>query len=89
MSPSRPCVHVGQLPNPEPAAQTPLCPHCEQLGQRSVALRLCLHCGHVGCCDSTPGRWASEHHRTTGHAVMRSFEPGESWRWCFDDQRLV
>jgi hypothetical protein len=89
MSPSRPCPHLAQLPGPEPAPATDDCPHCARLGQRSVALRLCLHCGHVGCCDSTPGRWATEHHRQTGHAVMRSYEPGESWRWCYEDRRLV
>ncbi|WP_037607819.1 UBP-type zinc finger domain-containing protein [Streptacidiphilus rugosus] len=89
MSPSRPCPHLDRLSAEEPGELTPTCEHCLKLGQRPVALRKCLHCGHVGCCDSTPGRWATEHHRQTGHAVMRSFEPGESWRWCFEDQRLV
>jgi hypothetical protein len=89
MSHSSPCPHLAQLPDPEPDELTTACEHCQKLGQRSVALRKCLQCGHVGCCDSTPGRWAREHHRLTGHAVMRSFEDGESWRWCFEDQRLV
>ncbi|GAB7188100.1 UBP-type zinc finger domain-containing protein [Kitasatospora sp. Ki12] len=89
MSPSRPCAHLADLPSPEPAPLTATCPHCDRLGQRSVALRLCLYCGFVGCCESTPGYWSAEHHRSTGHAVIRSFEPGESWRWCFEDRRLV
>jgi hypothetical protein len=56
---------------------------------RLGALRLCLTCGHVGCCDSSPHRHAAAHHAGTGHPVMRSFEPGESWRWCYVDQRIV
>ena len=50
-------------------------------------LRICLACGNVGCCDSSAGRHAERHFHTT-HPVMRSFEPGESWRWCYVDERL-
>jgi CPA1 family monovalent cation:H+ antiporter len=53
-----------------------------------VHLRLCLTCGHVGCCDSSPRRHASAHYRATEHPVMRSFQPGENWRWCFVDEKL-
>jgi CPA1 family monovalent cation:H+ antiporter len=53
-----------------------------------VHLRLCLACGHVGCCDSSPERHASGHFHEGGHPVMRSFETGEAWRWCFVDERL-
>ncbi|WP_308259469.1 UBP-type zinc finger domain-containing protein [Pseudonocardia sp. H11422] len=52
-------------------------------------LRLCLTCGNVGCCDSTPQRHATRHYQNSGHPVMRSFEPGESWRWCYIDERIV
>ncbi|HEY1969169.1 MAG TPA: UBP-type zinc finger domain-containing protein [Pseudonocardia sp.] len=52
-------------------------------------LRMCLGCGHVACCDSSPHRHASAHATQTGHPVMRSFEPGESWRWCFVDEAVV
>lgn len=48
-----------------------------------VHLRQCLTCGHVGCCDSSPHRHATAHHHGTGHPVIRSVEPGESWRWCY------
>jgi hypothetical protein len=51
-----------------------------------VHLRLCLACGHVGCCDSSPYRHATGHFHDTAHPVMRSFQPGESWRWCFVDE---
>lgn len=54
-----------------------------------VHLRLCLTCGHVGCCDSSTPRHATAHFRDTGHAVMRSAEPGESWRWCFVHELLA
>ena len=82
------CVH---LPSPVAVPQTSAgCQDCLAAGQsRWVHLRLCLTCGRVGCCDSSPGRHASAHHSSTGHPVMRSLEPGESWRWCFVDDRLV
>ncbi len=51
-------------------------------------LRLCLTCGHVGCCDSSVGKHATGHFAECEHPVMRSFEPGEAWRWCYLDNRL-
>jgi uncharacterized UBP type Zn finger protein len=53
-----------------------------------VHLRICLSCGHVACCDSSPRRHATGHFHEVGHPVMRSFEPGETWRWCFVDERV-
>ena len=53
-----------------------------------VHLRVCLTCGHVGCCDSSPPRHATVHYERTGHPVMRSLEPGEAWRWCFVHELL-
>jgi CPA1 family monovalent cation:H+ antiporter len=64
------------------------CEECLAEGATWVHLRLCLTCGHVGCCDSSPGRHASKHFSDIGHPVMRSFEPGESWRWCFVHNKL-
>jgi hypothetical protein len=65
------------------------CPECHAEGLRDwVHLRLCLGCGVVACCDSSPRRHMSAHHEATGHPVMRSFEPGESWRWCYVDEHL-
>jgi uncharacterized UBP type Zn finger protein len=52
-----------------------------------VHLRLCLSCGHVGCCDSSPGRHATAHARDTKHPVMASFQPGERWAWCYVDEK--
>lgn len=61
------------------------CQGCLAEGRPWLHLRMCTQCGYIGCCDSSPGAHASEHHRQTGHPVMRSFEPGEEWRWCFVD----
>ncbi|MFD7866469.1 UBP-type zinc finger domain-containing protein [Streptomyces sp. NPDC057682] len=83
------CPHVSNLPRPEPTPLTVTCPGCEETGTHPVQLRLCLICGHVGCCDSSPGQHATGHFKETGHAVMRSFEPGENWRWCFEDGSIV
>ena len=78
------CEHLIDL-DPVPP-RTPGCEECLKLGSRWVHLRLCLTCGHVGCCDSSPGKHATRHFHHTAHAVMASFEPGERWGWCFVDQ---
>jgi hypothetical protein len=70
--------------------QTPQgCQECLQTGSPWVHLRLCLTCGHVGCCDSSPMRHARSHALGVGHPIVRSFEPGESWRWCYVDDSYV
>ena len=83
------CAHIAELgPRPEPSTLDG-CEDCLAEGTRWVHLRLCLSCGKVGCCDSSPRRHASRHAAAAGHPVVRSFEPGEDWRWCFVDQTLV
>jgi len=62
------------------------CVECLATGGEWVHLRLCLSCGHVGCCDDSPNRHASAHSRATRHPLIRSFEPGEDWIWCYLDQ---
>ena len=64
------------------------CEECLAIGSPWVHLRLCLTCGHVGCCDSSPEKHAGQHFAQTEHPVMRSFEPHEHWRWCFVDELL-
>lgn len=83
------CPHTAALPRREPAPLAETCRDCLTAGAQPVHLRLCLVCGHVGCCDSSPLRHATGHFEETGHPVMRSFEPGEDWRWCFVDGSLV
>ena len=65
------------------------CEECLAAGTRWVHLRECLTCGHVGCCDSSPNRHARHHHEEDGHHVVRSAEPGESWIYCFADERQL
>ncbi|MBB6096826.1 CPA2 family monovalent cation:H+ antiporter-2 [Deinobacterium chartae] len=64
-----------------------VCPECVALGDTWVHLRVCMTCGHVGCCDSSKNRHASAHFHASGHPVMRSLEPGEHWAWCYIDQQ--
>ncbi|WTZ52717.1 Na+/H+ antiporter [Nocardia sp. NBC_01388] len=75
-----PCVRVPDHPD--------ACSECLDEGLVWVHLRMCLGCGHIACCDSSPGNHATKHFNNTGHPVMRSVEPGESWRWCYLDELL-
>lgn len=81
------CDHIG--PTASVVPQTPGCEECLRLGDSWVHLRVCLTCGHVGCCDSSPNRHARAHAEHHGHQVMRSVEPGESWVYCFADDRTL
>lgn len=79
------CSHLGQIRSVSP--RTPEgCEECLETGSFWVHLRLCLECGHVGCCDQSPGRHATKHFYGTSHPIMRSFEPGEDWGWCYVDK---
>src|SRR6476469_5338241 len=81
------CGHLESAPDPE-VPRDPFCADCRREGTTPVHLRMCLACGSVGCCDSSPGTHASRHFEATGHPVMRSIEPGEDWRWCYEDDLL-
>jgi ubiquitin-hydrolase Zn-finger-containing protein len=81
------CAHLTSTPlTPSPAGSTYECSDCVAVGGRWVHLRRCLTCDHVACCDSSPARHATAHSRATGHPVITSAEPGESWRWCYVDE---
>ena len=81
------CGHLEAAPDPQ-VPRDPFCADCRREGTTPVHLRMCLACGTVGCCDSSPGTHASKHFEATGHPVMRSIEPGEDWRWCYQDDLL-
>jgi uncharacterized UBP type Zn finger protein len=83
----RKCSHIEEIRDVEASAQG--CEDCMKVGDSWVHLRKCLICGHVGCCDQSPNRHATRHFHATGHPVIRSFEPGEDWRWCYVDEALV
>jgi hypothetical protein len=74
-------------PTPPPIPRA--CGECVLLATPWVHLRQCLTCGQVGCCDSSPLRHARAHAAATGHVIVRSVEPGETWRWCYVDEQLV
>ncbi|WP_426997073.1 Na+/H+ antiporter [Pseudarthrobacter sp. N5] len=81
------CEHLQSAPAPEVPLDA-FCADCVHEGTTTVHLRMCLDCGKVACCDSSPATHASRHHQSTGHPVMRSVEPGEDWRWCYVDDLL-
>ena len=76
------CTHRDQIRDVDPSTVDG-CEDCLKTGDRWVHLRLCLTCGHVGCCDSSPNRHATKHAGAAGHPIVQSFEPGETWRWCW------
>jgi uncharacterized UBP type Zn finger protein len=78
------CEHQSQIRDVEPRSGG--CEECLKQGDRWVHLRVCLTCGHVGCCDSSKNKHATAHFHATGHPIIQSFEPGEDWRWCYVDQ---
>jgi uncharacterized UBP type Zn finger protein len=79
------CSHLNHVHAVTP--HTPNgCEECLAIGSRWVHLRLCLECGHVGCCDDSPNRHATKHFHSTKHPVIRSFERGEDWGWCYVDE---
>ena len=82
---SVPCTHLDQIR--DVVARTPDgCEECLQLGDSWVHLRLCLICGHVGCCDNSKNRHATRHFHATQHPIIQSFERGEDWIWCYVDE---
>jgi len=81
------CAHLGAVHPVLPSS--PGCEECLERDERWVHLRICMFCGHVGCCDSSPNRHAAKHHERSGHPVMASVEPGESWGWCYADEILL
>lgn len=81
------CTHIGEIW--EVAALTERCEECAKTGSHSVALRICLTCGHVGCCDSSPGRHARAHFNSTGHPVIEPYRAPKKWAWCYADEMYL
>jgi uncharacterized UBP type Zn finger protein len=81
------CPHLKEIKNVK--AHSNGCEECLKMGDSWVHLRLCLSCGHVGCCDSSKNKHATKHFHATRHPIMQSFEPGEDWRWCYVDEIQV
>ena len=79
------CTHLDQVDVDATPSSTG-CEDCLKIGGRWVHLRMCLSCGHVGCCDSSPNKHATAHNHATHHALVQSYEPGEDWVWCYSDE---
>jgi uncharacterized UBP type Zn finger protein len=82
-----PCIHLDQLQDVRPSADG--CEDCLRIGGWWVHLRMCLICGHAGCCDESPNRHATAHFHETGHPLIRSLQPGEHWMWCYVDEEAM
>ncbi|CAM04792.1 CPA1 family monovalent cation:H+ antiporter [Saccharopolyspora erythraea NRRL 2338] len=84
------CEHLVSADARKPTPSSPDgCEECLAEDRHDwTHLRICTECGHVGCCDSSPMRHATAHYHRTSHPVVRSFEPGESWQWCYVDERI-
>jgi len=84
---ARQCEHLDQIKKTPPT--TSGCEECMKTGDSWLHLRLCESCGHVGCCDSSQNKHATKHFRATKHPVIKSFQPGENWRYCYIDEQMV
>ena len=80
------CTHLDQVTVRELPAEVDGCEDCLRMGGKWLHLRICLSCGHVACCDSSPNRHATAHSRSASHPIVRSLEPGEDWSWCYVDE---
>jgi uncharacterized UBP type Zn finger protein len=80
------CEHIEHIKNVK--AKVHACEECIKMGDTWVHLRLCMNCGHVGCCDSSKNKHATKHFHTTKHPIVRSIEPGEEWGYCYVDDLM-
>ena len=80
------CTHLDHIHITELPASVDGCEDCLASGGEWLHLRICLECGHVGCCDDSPNQHATKHAEDTQHPIIRSLEPGEDWSWCFLDE---
>ena len=80
------CTHLNQIRVTELPESVAGCEDCLRLGTPWLHLRICLECGHVGCCDDSPNRHATAHAHADQHPIIRSLEPGEDWSWCYVDE---
>ncbi len=81
------CAHLDEIQAVVP--NTKGCEECLKIGDTWVHLRLCLTCGHVGCCNSSKNTHATQHFHATAHPIVQSLEPGEDWAWCYIDEIIL
>jgi uncharacterized UBP type Zn finger protein len=80
------CTHLDHVLITDLPDAVDGCEDCLRTGAPWLHLRICLECGHVGCCDDSPNKHASDHAASSAHPIIRSLEPGETWSWCYVDQ---
>ena len=80
------CEHFSEIHDVKPSADG--CEDCLKIGGRWVHLRMCMSCGHVGCCDNSPNRHATKHYHAEDHPIIKSVEPGEDWGFCYPDDQF-
>ncbi len=88
-NPQKPCKHILKADKTLKPKTPEGCEECLKIGDTWVHLRLCLTCGHVGCCDSSKNKHATKHFQATKHPVIKSFQPDENWMWCFVDEVMA
>lgn len=81
------CSHTGQAREVSYARRE--CPECVAKGDTWAQLRICMVCGHVGCCDSSKNKHARAHHQQSGHPIIKTIEPGDDWAWCYADNTYL
>jgi Zn-finger in ubiquitin-hydrolases and other protein len=82
------CTHLDAVTYVDAPGVVEGCEECLATGGRWAHLRMCQTCGHIGCCDNSPGKHATANHKETGHPIIRSAEPGEDWSWCYPDELM-
>jgi uncharacterized UBP type Zn finger protein len=80
------CTHLDSIAVTQLPQAVDGCDDCLRMGGAWLHLRICLQCGHVGCCDDSPNRHATAHAQRCSHPIIRSLEPGEEWCWCYVDE---
>jgi uncharacterized UBP type Zn finger protein len=83
------CTHLDHIQITELPEAVDGCEDCLLIGSPWLHLRICLECGHVGCCDDSPNRHASAHAKSAAHPIIHSLEPREEWSWCFLDELMM
>ncbi len=88
MADEKKCTHLDQV-NEHVVPHSTGCEDCEKTGDQWVKVRLCMACGHTGCCDSSKNTHARKHFAETGHPIIDSYQPKGEWRWCYVDDMYV
>jgi uncharacterized UBP type Zn finger protein len=82
------CTHLDTIEFVEVPSEVAGCEECLKTGGTWVHLRMCQQCGHIGCCDNSPGKHATGHYESTKHPIIKSAQPGENWSWCYVDDLM-